>query len=124
MLSELIKMTLFAGNGFKDHESLLDLFNADDYQKTVSKDVDDNSAHIESTEFAKLPWVGWGRVGWEYEIGWKQEKKKHYSRVFILCNNNNNNNKKNSKKFNTYDNNNNSKYILIITTRRTNTESS
>ena len=58
MLSELIKMTLFAGNGYKDHDSLLELFKADDYERTTAKDVDGNSAHLESTEFAKLPWVG------------------------------------------------------------------
>ena len=43
-------MTLFAGNGFKDHESLLELFKADDYERTTAKDVDDNSAHLESTD--------------------------------------------------------------------------
>ena len=58
MLSELIKMTLFADNGYKDHDSLLDLLKADDYERTTAKDVDGNSAHLESTEFAKLPWVG------------------------------------------------------------------
>ena len=58
MLSELIKMTLFADNGYKDHDSLLDLLKADDYESTTAKDVDGNSAHLESTEFAKLPWVG------------------------------------------------------------------
>ena len=49
MLSELIKMTLFAGNGYKDHDSLLELFKADDYERTTAKDVDGNSAQFVCT---------------------------------------------------------------------------
>ena len=57
MLAELTKMTLFASNGYKPHGTLLDLVNDEEYKKTTAKDGEGGEAHIESKEFAKLPWM-------------------------------------------------------------------
>lgn len=56
MLAILLKMTLFAKNGFDSHESLLDLVDEKEFQSTVSKDGGKDE-HLESNEFAKLPWL-------------------------------------------------------------------
>ena len=54
-------MTLFASNGYKPHGTLLDLVNDEEYKKTTAKDGEGGEAHIESKEFAKLPWMQrWG----------------------------------------------------------------